>query len=58
MNDRPALLHNMSAPPKSLVKYEGLSDFVIRRLPGGSGVTSVGYKPYMSRFICREQFHY
>jgi hypothetical protein len=45
MNDHPALLHNMSAPPKSLVKYEGLSDFVIRHLPGGSGVTSVGYKP-------------
>lgn len=45
MNDHPALLHNMSAPPKSVVRYEGLSDFVLHRPPGGSGVSSVGYKP-------------
>jgi hypothetical protein len=30
----PTLLHNMSAPPKSVVKYEGLSALATRNLPG------------------------
>ncbi|NBP39558.1 MAG: hypothetical protein EBS73_13550 [Betaproteobacteria bacterium] len=42
--DFAALAHNMSAPPKSVIKYEGLSGLVKRNLPGGTGVTSVGYK--------------
>ncbi len=38
------LLHNMSAPPKSVVKYEGLSALATRNLPGGSGVTCIKYQ--------------
>jgi hypothetical protein len=37
------LLHNMSTPPKSVVKFEGLSDLVVHRQPGGSGVTAGSY---------------
>jgi hypothetical protein len=38
------LLHNMSAPPKSVVKYEGLSGLAVRNLGGGTGITSIGYR--------------
>ena len=41
MNESTALLHNMSAPPKSVVKYEGLSGLVTKPLPGATGFTSV-----------------
>ncbi len=44
MNDHCGLLHNMSAPPKSVVKYEGLSDLASLGSPGGSGVTGVSFK--------------
>lgn len=37
------LLHNMSTPPKSVVKFEGLSDLMVHRQPGGSGVTTGSY---------------
>lgn len=38
MDDRADLLHNMSAPPKSVVKYSGLTDLATTAGPGGSGV--------------------
>ncbi len=44
MCDSGALLHNMSAPPKSVVKYSGLADLATVRSPGGSGVTGIGFK--------------
>lgn len=44
MRDSGALLHNMSAPPKSVVKYSGLADLATVRSPGGSGVTGIGFK--------------
>ena len=44
MGDAGALLHNMSAPPKSVVKYSGLADLATVRSPGGSGVTGIGFK--------------
>lgn len=44
MNDRSALLHNMSAPPKSVVKYSGLADLATTSGPGGSGVAGVRFK--------------
>lgn len=37
------LLHNMSTPPKSVVKFEGLSNLVTHIIPGGSGVTAGRY---------------
>ena len=44
MDDRSALLHNMSAPPKSGVKYSGLADLATTAGPGGSGVTGGRFK--------------
>ena len=44
MRDSGALLHNMSAPPKSVVKYSGLADLATVRVPGGSGVTGIGFR--------------
>jgi hypothetical protein len=44
MRDSVALLHNMSAPPKSVVKYSGLADLATVLSPGGSGVTGIGFK--------------
>ena len=41
MGDRGRLLHNMSAPPKSVVKYSGLADCATTAGPGGSGVCGV-----------------
>ena len=41
--DPTALLHNMSAPPKSVVRYSGLSGLAQQSGPGGSGVTSLRY---------------
>lgn len=35
--------HNMSAPPKSVIQFEGLGALAERGQPGGSGVTSLGY---------------
>ena len=42
--DPTALLHNMSAPPKSVVRYSGLSGLAQQSGPGGSGVTSLRYR--------------
>ncbi len=42
-DDSSPLLHNMSAPPKSVVRYSGLSGLVQQTGPGGSGVTSLRY---------------
>ena len=44
MGDSGSLLHNMSAPPSTMVKYSGLADLASLRSPGGSGVTSLGFK--------------
>ncbi len=44
MRESVALLHNMSAPPKSVVKYSGLADLATVHSPGGSGVTGIGFK--------------
>lgn len=44
MNESPSLLHNMSAPPKSVVKYSGLSGLMSELGPGGSGVAAVTYR--------------
>jgi len=44
MNEQPALLHNMSAPPKTVVKYSGLSELARTSGPGGSGVAGVTFK--------------
>jgi hypothetical protein len=41
--DPPALLHNMSAPPKSVVRYSGLSGLVRQSGPSGSEETSLRY---------------
>ncbi len=38
------LLHNMSAPPKSIVRYEGLSGMATQGSPGGSGLISVAFR--------------
>lgn len=43
MSERTSLLHNMSAPPKSVLRYEGLSDLWTQFGPGGSGVTQLRY---------------
>jgi len=43
MCDASPLLHNMSAPPKSVVKYSGLADLSTVRRPTGSTDTSVGF---------------
>lgn len=43
MNEAPQWLHNMSAPPKSVVKYMGLSGLVTQVGLGGSGMTSLKY---------------
>ena len=45
MNLNRSVLHNMSAPPKSVMKYEGLSGLATSLGPGGSGVTSMKYRP-------------
>ena len=44
MNEPVGLLHNMSAPPKSVVRYNGLAGLVQQVGPGGSGVTSLRYR--------------
>jgi len=36
-------LHNMSVPPRNVVKFEGLGALARRRAAGGSGVTTLGY---------------
>ncbi len=38
------LLHNMSAPPKSVVKYSGLAELGTPSGPGGSSVCGVRFK--------------
>jgi len=37
------LLHNMSTPPKTVVKYAGLEGLAKQSGPGGSGVTGLKY---------------
>lgn len=49
MEDGTALLHNMSAPPKSVVKYSGLADLATIWVPGGSGICGVFGTPV--RFV-------
>ncbi|NBT72385.1 MAG: hypothetical protein EBT36_13675 [Betaproteobacteria bacterium] len=44
MKEPTALLHNMSAPPKSVVRYSGLSGLIQQRGPGGTGITSLRYR--------------
>ncbi len=43
MKEALGLLHNMSAPPKSVLRYEGLAGFASQSGPGGSGVTQLRY---------------
>ena len=42
MNDHEELLQNMSSPPKTVIKYAGLSGLKKSGHLGGPGVTSVG----------------
>ena len=39
MSEAIGLLHNMSAPSKSVLRYEGLSGLATQSAPGGSGAT-------------------
>lgn len=41
--DKSSLLHNMSAPPKTVVKYSGLESVAKQSGPSGSGVTGLKY---------------
>ena len=41
--DSSPLLHNMSSPPKTVVKYAGLEGLTKQSGPGGSGVTGIKY---------------
>ena len=43
MRDQTALLHNMSAPPKSVMKYSGLGDLATNSGPSGTGITSLKF---------------
>jgi hypothetical protein len=43
MREAHGLLHNMSAPPKSVLRYEGLAGLASQNGPGGSGVTQLRY---------------
>jgi hypothetical protein len=43
MRDAIGLLHNMSAPPKSVLRYGGLAGLASQHGPGGSGVTKLSY---------------
>jgi hypothetical protein len=44
MREAGALLHNMSAPPKSVVKYSGLAGLATVRSRGGSAGTGISSK--------------
>jgi hypothetical protein len=37
-----AILHNMSAPPKTVVNYSGLAAFAVTRKPGSSDAAGMG----------------
>ena len=55
------LLHNMSAPPKTVVKYAGLEGLAKQSGPGGSGVTGLKYtNPVINglavRFVLPNEF--
>lgn len=50
--DLAPLLHNMSAPPKSVVRYSGLSGLAEQTGPGGSGVTSLRYRNVTQHGVC------
>ncbi len=54
MGDRVALLHNMSAPPKSVMKYSGLSDLATDSGPSGTGITSLKFtnKGVFGKQVC------
>ena len=59
--DTRQLLHNMSAPPKTVVKYAGLEGLAKQSGPGGSGVTGLKYtNPVMNglavRFVLSTEF--
>ena len=41
----PSLLHNMSAPPKTTVTWQGLSGLMGQPDPGGPGVCNLRYAP-------------
>ena len=44
MSESSALLHNMSAPPKTVLKYSGLPNPASTSGPGGSGVAGISYR--------------
>ena len=55
------LLHNMSSPPKTVVKYVGLEGLAKQSGPGGSGVTGLKYTTRVVnglpvRFVLPPQF--
>jgi hypothetical protein len=55
------LLHNMSSPPKTVVKYVGLEGLAKQSGPGGSGVTGLKYTNRVVnglpvRFVLPQQF--
>ncbi len=43
MNEVTGLLHNSGVPPKSVLRYDGLSGLATQTGPGGSGVTKLRY---------------
>ena len=43
MNEVTGLLHNSGVPPKSVLRYDGLSGLATKSDPGGSGVTQLRY---------------
>jgi len=53
VREAPHVLHNMSAPPRTTIRYEGLSGNVKEAGPGGSGVCSRGYQgtPLRGRIV-------
>jgi hypothetical protein len=48
MNEQSTWLHNMSAPPKSVVKYSGLSDLFTKNGPGGTGICTLKFAGAMA----------
>ena len=44
MSESSALLHNMSTPPKTVLKYSGLPNPASTSGPGGSGVAGISYR--------------
>jgi hypothetical protein len=60
--DLSPLLHNMSTPPKTVVKFEGLGGLARRRDTGGSGIAPLGYAGQQTfgtpvRFVLPPEWH-